>query len=171
VLVRPVAIIWCAVALHVLWGCLLLIDGDVLGATSISAFSDVPPMLMAAVFFAVAVMAAVGVTRRRGTWLSLAMLVPQQAILSVSAVSAIVAVLYSRYGDGVERPWHFILADQAPVILTVVLHTIAVVQLHLPRRADRTLWDTVQAVQGRADSLRDMLAQRAERSDPHNGGR
>jgi hypothetical protein len=159
--VRPVAIIWCAVALHALWGCLLLVDGQVRGATSISAFAGVPRMPLAAVFFAVSVAAAAGVTSRRGTWLRLALLLPQQAVLSVSAVSAITAVILSRYGDGVERPWHFILADQAPMILTVVLHTIAVVQLHLPRRATADLAATVDAVRSKADRLRAMFADKA----------
>lgn len=163
--VRPVAIIWCAVALHLLWGCLLLIDDQALGATSISAFAGIPRLVIAVLFFTVAAMATAGLIRRRRTWLSLAMLLPQQAVLSVSAVSAIVAVIYSRYGDGVERPWHFILADQAPMILTVVLHTIAVVQLHLPSPADSVLRGTVDAVQSEADRLRALLARKvAERS-------
>lgn len=158
--VRPVAIIWCAVALHVLWGFLLLFDGRVLGATSLSAFADVPRLVMAAIFFLVAALAVVGVTHRPGTWLSLALLLPQQAILTISAVSSVMAVVHSQYGDGVARPWNFILADQAPVILMVLLHTVAVVQLHLQRPADAALQSTVDTVQAEAGRLRAMLTQK-----------
>jgi hypothetical protein len=163
--VRPVAIIWCAVALHVMWGCLLLFDGRVLGATALSAFADVPRFVMAGVFFLVAALAVVGVTRRHGTWLSLALLLPQQAVLTVSAVSAVMAVIHSEYGDGVARPWHFILADQAPVILTVVLHTIAVVQLHLPRPPDVALQTAVDTVQNEASRLRGLLSHKLAQHD------
>lgn len=159
--VRPVAIIWCAVGLHVLWGCLLVVNGQVLGATALHAFADVPRLVTAAVLLTAAGMAAFGVTRRERRWLSLAMLLPQQGILSISALSAVMAVVHSRYGDGVPRPWYFILADQAPVIFTMVLHTIAVVQLHMAGHRGNGLRVRLDAVQSEAERLRAKLADQA----------
>ena len=57
--VRPIAIIWCAIALHLLWGCLLLVNDRALGATALHAFAGVPRLLTAAILFGVAIMAAV----------------------------------------------------------------------------------------------------------------
>ncbi len=158
--VRPVAIIWCAIALHVLWGCLLLINDQALGATALHAFAGLPRLLTSAILFAVAALAAVGVSLRGPRRLTLALLLPQQAVLSISAMSAVIAVITSRYGDGVPRPWYFILADQAPVILTMVLHTIAVVQLHMTGGVASDLRIKLAAVQEESELLRKKLADR-----------
>jgi hypothetical protein len=169
--VRPVAIIWCAVGLHVLWGCLLLVNGKVLGTTALHAFADVPRLVTAAVLLVAAAMAAFGAARNEHRWLSLTMLLPQQGILSISALSAVIAVIHSQYGDGVPRPWYFILADQAPVILTMMLHTIAVVQLHMTGRPVNGLRARLDAVQNEAERLRAKLAdQAAELPRPRNPG-
>lgn len=161
--VRPVAIIWCAIALHTLWGCLLLISGEALGATALHGFADLPRLLTAAILFAVAGLAAVAtlrVTMRGPRVLTLVLLLPQQAVLTVSATSSVMAVIHGRYADGVPRPWYFILADQAPVILTMALHTIAVVQLHLTSATTDDLRAKLAAVQEDADRLRAKLADR-----------
>jgi hypothetical protein len=156
--VRPVAIIWCAIALHALWGCLLLINDRALGATALHAFGGMPRLLTAGILFGVAAMAAVGVVWDRPRKATLALLLPQQAVLSISAMSAVMAVVHGRYGDGVPRPWYFILADQAPVILTMVLHTVAVVQLHMTRVPTGDLQLKLAAVQEEAERLRAKLA-------------
>jgi hypothetical protein len=156
--VRPVAIIWCAIALHVLWGCLLLVNDRALGATALHAFAGMPRLLTAALLFGVAAMAVVGVVWDGPRRMTLALLLPQQAVLSISAMSAVTAVVNGQYGDGVPRPWYFILADQAPVILTMVLHTIAVVQLHLIRVPTGDLRFKLAAVQEEAERLRAKLA-------------
>jgi hypothetical protein len=158
--VRPVAIIWCAIALHVLWGCLLLINGAVVDATALHAFAGLSRYLTAAILFAVAAMAIAGVTWHGPRPLTLALLLPQQAVLSISALSAIMAVFEGRYGDGVPRPWYFILADQAPVILTMVLHTIAVAQLHMTGGPAADLRAKLAHVQEEAERLRTRLADR-----------
>lgn len=165
--VRPIAIIWCAIALHLLWGSLLLVNDRALGATALHAFAGMPRLLTAAVLFAVAATAAVGVVWRAPRPVTLALLLPQQAVLSISAMSAITAVVGGRYGDGVPRPWYFILADQAPVILTMVLHTIAVVQLHLTRVPTGDLRVKLAGVQEEAERLRAMLAARRDELRPH----
>jgi hypothetical protein len=125
-----------------------------------------PRLLTAAILFGVAAMAAVGVCRRGPRRVTLALLLPQQAVLSISAMSAITAVVSGRYGDGVPRPWYFILADQAPVILTMVLHTIAVVQLHLTRVPTGDLRVKLAVVQEEAERLRAMLAARRDEIRP-----
>ena len=167
--VRPIAIIWCAIALHLLWGCLLLVNDRALGATALHAFAGVPRLLTAAILFGVAAMAAVGVVWHAPRRVTLALLLPQQAVLTISAMSAVTAVFSGRYADGVPRPWYFILADQAPVILTMVLHTIAVVQLHMVREPTDDLRVKLAAVEEDAERLRTLLA--ARRDEINGGGR
>ena len=51
-------------------------------------------------------------------------------MLTFSAYAAVVAVAVAHYGDGVTRPRLFILADQVPAVLAMVLHTAAVIEMH-----------------------------------------
>jgi hypothetical protein len=128
--VRPVWIIWYAVLLHITWGCLLLASRDPYGATALHVYHWVPRVVLAAALFAASGLAIWGGTRRRPSWQGLATLLPQQALLTFSAYAAVVAVAVAHYGDGVTRPRLFILADQAPAVLAMVLHTAAVIEMH-----------------------------------------
>ena len=128
--VRPVWIIWYAVLLHITWGCLLLASRVPYGATALHVYQWVPRVVLAAALFAASGLAMWGVTRRRPSWQGLATLLPQQALMTFSAYAAVVAVAVAHYGDGVPRPRLFILADQVPAVLTMVLHTAAVIEIH-----------------------------------------
>ena len=128
--VRPVWIIWYAVLLHITWGCLLLASRVPYGATALHVYHGVPRVVLAAALFAASGLAMWGVTRRRPSWQGLATLLPQQALMTFSAYAAVVAVAVAHYGDGVPRPRLFILADQVPAVLTMVLHTAAVIEIH-----------------------------------------
>jgi hypothetical protein len=161
--VRPRSswIIWYAILLHTLWGVLLLLDQAPYGATATHIYAGVPRFLMAALFFAASGLAVYGVTRPHPTWQSLASLLPQQGLLTVSAYAALMAVILSRYGDGVLRPRLFILADQAPAILTMILHTAAVVEMHAKRPAEDVLRASLGAIQDEAERLREALTEKA----------
>ena len=54
--------------------------------------------------------------------------VPQSVLMYVSALGALRAVLTGTYGDGVQHPHLFILADQCIYELLAYYHTIAVVK-------------------------------------------
>jgi hypothetical protein len=155
-------IIWYAILLHMLWGVLLLINQVPYGATAIHIYAGVPRFLMAAVFLTASGLAVYGVTRPYPTSQGLASLLPQQGLLTVSAYAALVAVILSRYGDGVPRPRLFILADQAPVILTMILHTAAVVEMHAKRPAEDLLRASLGAIQDEAERLREALTEKAD---------
>ena len=159
---RPVWIIWYAVLLHTMWGCLLLVSGRPYGATALHIFALLPRDVMAAVLFLASGLAAWGVARRQPSWRTLAALLPQQTILTVSACAAIVAVVVAQYGDGVARPRLFILADQAPAILVVILHTAAVVDLHARLPAGQALAVTLAAMEAETERLREKVAGMAQ---------
>lgn len=65
---------------------------------------------------------------------TLAALLPQQALLTLSAYAAVSAITAAHYGDGLMRPRVFILADQAPAMIALVLHTAALIEMHAHTR-------------------------------------
>jgi hypothetical protein len=159
--IRPSWIIWYAVLLHVLWGILLLASSSPYGATAMHVYDMMPRFALAALLFSASGLAAWAITWARPSWQSLAALLPQQALLTISAYAALLAVIQAHYGDGVIRPRLFILADQAPVILTMVLHTAAVVELHARRPTEDVLRSAFGAMNDEAERLRSALAEKA----------
>jgi hypothetical protein len=159
--IRPAWIIWYAVGLHALWGILLLSSPTPYGATALHAYASVPRYAMAAILFLASGLAAWAITRRRPSWRTLAALLPQQALLTISAYAALLAVFEAHYGDGVIRPRMFILADQAPVIITMLLHTVAVVELHAQRAPEDVLRSALGAMNDEAERLRATLTEKA----------
>lgn len=155
--VRPVWIIWYAVLLHIMWGCLLLVSQAPYGATALHVYSGVPRVVSVLVLFAASGLAVWGATRRLPSWQGLAALLPQQALLTVSAYAAVAAVAVAHYGDGVPRPRLFILADQAPAILAVVLHTAAVIEMHARRPAGDARLAPLNELDSQAERLRGDL--------------
>jgi hypothetical protein len=158
--VRPVWIIWYAVLLHITWGCLLLASRAPYGATPLHVYHWVPRDVLAGALFAASGLAVWGVMRRRPSWQGLATLLPQQAIMTFSAYAAVVAVAAAQYGDGVPRPRLFILADQAPVILTMILHTAAVIEMHARWPDGTALRVTLGELKAGSERLRGDLAEK-----------
>lgn len=166
-------IIWYAVVLHTVWGCLLLLSPSVYGPTALHIFHDLPRGLMASIFFLASGLAVWAVTQRRPSLRTLAALMPQQALLTLSAYGAVVAVATAKYGDGVSRPPAFILADQAPAIIAFILHTAAIIEIHVSR-PDRELMRIVRLFREHApakvnDGPRAGLLRRTAEASPGDG--
>ena len=160
--VRPVWIIWYAVLLHITWGCLLLASRDPYGATALHVYHKMPRVVLAAALFAASGLAIWGITRRRPSWQGLAALLPQQAILTFSAYAAVVAVAVAHYGDGVPRPRLFILADQVPAVLAMVLHTAAVIEMHARWPVGTALRASLGELDAGSERLRGDLREKAD---------
>jgi hypothetical protein len=141
-------IIWYAVVLHTVWGCLLLLSPAAFSATALHVFHDLPRGILAGTLFSASGLAVWALTRRQPSLKSLAALLPQQALLTLSAYAAVVAVFAAHYADGAPRPPLFILADQAPAIIAFVLHTAAVIEMHA-RRPDGELLRIIRLVRER----------------------
>lgn len=91
-------IVWYAVLLHTLWACLLLGGLETYGTTALHVYRPVPRPLMAGALLTASVLATWAITRQRPSWQTLAALLPQQAILTISAYAAVAAVVVSHYG-------------------------------------------------------------------------
>ena len=123
---RGVWVVYMAVALHLVWGVLFLVSGEALGSTPAAALLRLTgsPILAGVLCLAGAAIAIYG-ERRRDWWA----LLPQQALLVLSAVGSLEAVIGGHYADGVPRPVVFILSDQLPMILGALFHTLVLVDL------------------------------------------
>jgi len=119
-----------AVALHYLWAACVVVDRTALYATALHVFYAVmgwPHWIMPAVFAAVATMAMMALFLPDVGKVAIALMLPQQVMLMISAYGAIQATVAGHFGDGIERSHTFILADQAPAIIAAVGHTLAII--------------------------------------------
>ena len=125
-----------AVALHFLWGLLLLMDGSAGKVTAIYTAGLWLPggtreegLTMLAVGF----LALLGCARPHPSpVVHVGLLLPQQAVMVLSATGAVLAIRDASFADGVVRPRAFIAADQSATILTCVFHTFALLGIIAP---------------------------------------
>lgn len=122
-------IILYAIGLHFLWAGSLIIEPAAIEATALRPFVallGIPVWVIPAIFCFVACLATTAMLAPEVTVHSIALMLPQQFTLMISAYGALHAVLVGHFGDGVIRPPIFILADQAPALIAAVCHTLAI---------------------------------------------
>lgn len=123
-------VLWYGVAVHILWGWLLLVSQAPVHTTPLGLFAGAPRWLVAPLMLAAAASAVAGLMQHAPGLRSLCLLLPQQGLLLLTAWSASGAVLASAYADGVLRSRAFIAADQMPIVLVVVVHSAALIEMH-----------------------------------------
>jgi hypothetical protein len=114
----------CFVAImHILWACLLIFHGGPIATTATSLFRClVPSYEVRALVYLVSGLLPVVLIWRPGSVLGLISVLPQQILLLLSGISAVVAISSGHFADGVVRPHIFIAADQGIFIVLAVLH-------------------------------------------------
>lgn len=122
--------LWYGVSVHILWGGLLLMSPRPANTTPLGLFSAAPHLITAALMLTAAVTAVAGLMQPAPGMRSLGLLLPQQMLLLLTAFSALDAVIGSAYSDGVIRSRAFIGADQLPIVIIVVMHTAALIEMH-----------------------------------------
>jgi hypothetical protein len=115
-----------AIAMHLVWSVGLVLDGRAINATGLHTMLSIThdPGYAALLFGVVALMALCSMFVRR-SWLTVALLLPQQAALWVSVVGAINAMAIGQFADGISRGHWFLVVDQIPVVLITLGHTAA----------------------------------------------
>ena len=116
---------WFGVTLHLFWAALLIVNSDVQHVTALAHLTDIASRgVIASMLVIVALLAAWAITHH-----GFLLLLPQQMVMVMSAVSAVVTISEGKYPDGTvpASPHLFILTDQWPVIVIAAFHTIAVV--------------------------------------------
>jgi hypothetical protein len=123
--------VWYAVALHVVWIALLIINGAAKHATAlhgiVQLFPGRPGLVL--VLITVVACATMGIFRNHIDMTKILLLVPQQLMLGVSAASGLRAMYLSHFADGVTRSHEFIIADQVPAILALLAHSATIILL------------------------------------------
>ena len=114
-----------AVALHALWGLMLMFSDAPLGTTALGDWPIGDRHISGLLLLAVAGAAAWGMRRDRRGWTAagFAAVLPQQFLLMLSAGTAIRCSWLGAYADGTPRAPLHILADQMPSILACLCHT------------------------------------------------
>jgi hypothetical protein len=117
-------IVWYAISLHSVWGLVLLNNESAGWVTAISGLAAFfGSHGLGWIFLATAGISAWAVLR--GGKGGVILLIPQQVVLTLAAISAIGAMETSAFADGVIRPRAFLIADQAPAVLAALWHGCA----------------------------------------------
>ncbi len=111
--------------LHIIWAGLVLIDHSALNATPLAEFRNMEPWHVGFVLCAVSACAMVGTWLSTNQFIRLALFVPQQTVLILSAMMVFSSIIMGQYIDGtiVSRP--HLAADQILVIIVAIVHGMA----------------------------------------------
>ena len=120
-------IILYAIVVHVITGVVLIANPDAGASTGPSSIVQLcfDSSLLAGAAMLIAAALAIAAHFHR-PWRSWAYW-PQQLLLVVAAIGALVAVVMGKYADGVFRPTLFITTDQLPVMLLPFFHALAII--------------------------------------------
>jgi len=119
---------------HALWVIAICWNPIAMYATPLATLADFfnysrPALVFSLVTSAIAVLVAMSpATSARPNYVNLALLIPQQFFMLLSAGGSILAIYNGHYADGVARSSAFILADQSPWILAAFLYTFSIVE-------------------------------------------
>jgi hypothetical protein len=120
-------VIFFAIVVHVITGVVLLVDPDAAASTGPSSVVQLlfDSSLLAGVAMLIAAALAIAAHFHRAlrSWAYW----PQQMLLVVAAIGALVAVVMGTYADGTVRPTLFIATDQLPVMLLPFFHALAII--------------------------------------------
>lgn len=113
--------------MHILWGLLLLWNGEALHISATSVLLKITgpehAELRACAYILAGLLPAV-LLWRPGSVLGLLSVFPQQALILMSGISAVVAITSGHYADGVERSSAFIAMDQGIYVILAILHAM-----------------------------------------------
>jgi len=122
---HPYLIVLYAIILHWVWCAALLTDSAAGNATAVHVLLDVvSPTVAAGIYFAVGACALLGFFCKKIA--TPYYLLPQQAVMMISAGGVIHAMWIGQFADGVQRSQAFLVADQAPAVIGALLHTAAI---------------------------------------------
>ena len=127
---RTPPIFWLVCCLHAAWGLCLLASADPLGITALYVLRSFNHFAVGSTLLASSALAALRIYARIEGRRGFALLLPQELLLSTSAIGAAYRAYIHAYADGVPRPFFFIMPDQLPIIAIFVIHSAMLVYQH-----------------------------------------
>lgn len=126
----------CVSAMHLVQAASMIAVPDDLVSTGIAGMLIVIPnrAALSIVLILSALMAVVVVFSRIQSFAVALLLMPQQFLLLVMLVGAVIVFIDGRYFAGVVRTRWFILADQIPRLIIVIMHGASIIALTRLRR-------------------------------------
>ena len=126
----PFMVVACVIAMQFIWALGLAIDPSSQNATAVFALMAIArdPIAVSHILIISTLLATVGFLSSNFI-IKVLFLIPQQVLLTISAVGCFNAMYNSAFADGVERTRWFIILDQSPVMLFWIGHTIVLVIL------------------------------------------
>ena len=122
----PIIILYC-IFLHILWGVLLVVDYTSGNITTLYDLTHLFGHALPYILIGVASLAAYPLFFSMGLVWSIIMIIPQQLILMISAMTAINAMICGCFADGVIRSHLFLVSDQGTFVLAAIFHTLALI--------------------------------------------
>lgn len=122
-------IIYYAIVVHFVWGGGLLTAASPVRTSTLNDLYAIVPNhhLVGLLLILIAGLATTGLfLKTKPVLFGILLLIPQQFVISLSALTAIAAIADGRFADGVVRPQLFIFLDQLPAIVIAVMYTIAI---------------------------------------------
>lgn len=122
--------IWGLIVLHGLWAAALLISPAANGATALSGLLAVihDPIVLSVSLIAASCSAIYALAGQHDGYTRLLLLMPQQLIATVVATNAIYYMFLGHFADGVQRSSLFLVVDQSPTVIFMIIYTIAVIR-------------------------------------------
>ena len=119
-------LLWCAIALHVIYGGAAFFDRHALQLVPLQTTSGLGQVGSAVVFWGASVCALVGMWAAcwKKYW-RMAMFVPQQCLVLLAAMRAMQTIVDGYYMPGIPCARSFIAANEAATIFFAVFHTMA----------------------------------------------
>ncbi len=134
----PFIVVACVIAMQFIWAVGLAIDPSSQNATAVFALMAMTkdPMAVSHLLIVSTLLATIGFLSSN-LFVKIIFLIPQQILLTISAVGCINAMYSSSFADGVIRSRWFIILDQSPVVLFWIGHTIVLIIMASHRDNDR----------------------------------
>lgn len=140
-------IIWKVAFLHIAWGLLLFLNGSGLHTTALNGIVRIfqPYWFAAILLFGAGISSMLGMYCFTKTKRAVVFFIPAQFFLLTSTFTVLSAIVTQQFADGVFRAWEFIAADQAYLLILVVLYTYVILSNYGAHKTLPKIWKSHQS--------------------------
>ena len=124
-------IIWQAIAVHIGWGVLALIHFDGLAPFFAAILLDYEPPAIGGLLVSVGIMALIALIHNGNQRLRLMLLLPQQGVLTLSALGSLNIAIVGQIVNGADVPDRTVaIVLLLPILVLAIFHSLAILDLY-----------------------------------------